>query len=463
MIDISMVLVFLILLILEMIFYGFNAALQNRSNADADDNEKKPDKKAERLQYMIENPAKYSNAVQLGIVMINMLLGAFLLVRLYNYFCSLIFVTVIKIMGWNARWQIECLVELTAIVVTVCMLYIVLTFGVLIPRKAASRYPDAWINLFVTPIYIFVRIAAPFTGFISITARGILQVFGIKGLNETADVTEEEIRSMISVGHEQGVLLESEAEMITNIFEYGEKEAKDIMINRNNMIAIDCNMTLQEAAAFIINEHNSRFPVYDGTIDHIVGILHLKDVMRMQMNDKMSGKPIGKIKGLLREPFFITETRKIDDLLKTMQNEKIQMAIVIDEYGQTAGLLALEDILEEIVGKIQDEYDEEESYIKENGQNEYIIDGMMPLDELSEQLGITMEEEVFDTVNGFVISRLEHIPEDGEEFEFQYKGYLFKILEAKNLMVQSVSASKLPETEQDKEKNAQMVEETEKK
>ncbi|MDE5867235.1 MAG: hemolysin family protein, partial [Lachnospiraceae bacterium] len=361
MIDIGMVLVFLTLLILEMMFYGFNAALQNRSNADADDNEKKPDKKAERLQYLIDNPAKYSNAVQLGIVMINMLLGAFLLVRLYNYFCSLIFVTVIKIMGWNAKWQIECFVVLTAIVVTVCMLYIVLTFGVLIPRKAASRYPDAWISLCITPVYLFVRIAAPFTGFISITARGILQVFGIKGLDETADVTEEEIRSMISVGHEQGVLLESEAEMITNIFEYGEKEAKDIMINRNNMIAIDSDMTLQEAAAFIINEHNSRFPVYDGTIDHIVGILHLKDVMRMQMNDKMSGKPIGKIKGLLREPFFITETRKIDDLLKTMQNEKIQMAIVIDEYGQTAGLLALEDILEEIVGKIQDEYDEEES------------------------------------------------------------------------------------------------------
>lgn len=466
MIDIGIALVFFVLLILEMMFYGFNAALQSRSNNDAEDNDNKQDKKAAKLQYMIDNPAKYSNAVQLGIVMVNMLLGAFLLVRLYNFFCSLVFVAAGRSIGWQNRqyrWLIECFVALTAIVVTVCMLYIVLTFGVLIPRKAASRYPDAWIRLCIVPVYFFVRIAAPFTGLISITARGILQVFGIKGLDETADVTEEEIRSMISVGHEQGVLLESEAEMITNIFEYGEKEAKDIMVNRNNMIAIDCNMTLQEAAAFIINEHNSRFPVYDGTIDHIVGILHLKDVMRMQMNDKMSGKSIGKIRGLLREPLFITETRKIDDLLRTMQNEKIQMAIVIDEYGQTAGLLALEDILEEIVGKIQDEYDEEESYIKENGQDEYIIDGMMPLDELEEQLGVTMDEEVFDTVNGFVISRLEHIPEDGEEFEFQYKGYLFKILEAKNMMVQSVRASKIPEIEEDAEKNAQMVEETEKK
>ncbi|MCM1263786.1 MAG: hemolysin family protein [Butyrivibrio sp.] len=460
---VGVVLIFMVLLILEMMFYGFNAALQNISNTDADNNEEKAGIKAERLQYMIDNPAKYSNAMQLGIVMINMLLGSFLLFRLYDIARNLI-VNWAKDMGWiHMKWQTECLVVLTAIVVTICMLYIVLTFGVLIPRKAASRYPDAWVKFWITPIYIFVRFAAPFTGFISMTARGILQVFGIKGLDDTADVTEEEIRSLINVGHEQGVLLESEAEMLTNIFEYGEKEAKDIMVNRNNMIAIDCNMTLQEAAAFIIDEHNSRFPVYDGTIDHIVGILHLKDVMRMQMNDKMSGKAIGKIKGLLREPLFITETRKIDDLLRTMQNEKIQMAIVIDEYGQTAGLLALEDILEEIVGNIQDEYDEEESYIKENGHDEYIIDGMMPLDELEEQLEITIDDKLFDTVNGFVISKLEHIPEDGEEFEFIYKGYLFKILEAGNLMVQSVSAAKIPETKEGEEKNEQTVEETEKK
>lgn len=458
--DIGMILIFLVLLFFEMMFYGFSAALQNRSNNDAEDSDKKPDKKTKRLQYMIDNPAKYSNAVQLGIVMSNMLLGAFLLVRLYNYFCVLMFAIIGRNMGWQTDWRLEGVVVVTAVIVTICMLYIVLTFGVLIPRKAASRYPGAWIKFCITPIYFFVRIAAPFTGFISATARGILQIFGIKGLDETADVTEEEIRSMISVGHEQGVLPESEAEMITNIFEYGEKEAKDIMVNRNNMIAIDSNMTLQEAAAFIINEHNSRFPVYNGTLDHIVGILHLKDVMRMQMSDKMSCKPIGKIKGLLREPFFITETRKIDDLLKTMQKEKIQMAIVIDEYGQAAGLLALEDILEEIVGKIQDEYDEEESYIKENGQNEYIIDGMMPLDELQEQLGITMDGEVFDTVNGFMISRLEHIPEDNEEFKFIYKGYRFEIIEAKNMMVQSVRASKIPETETETEKNDKTVEES---
>lgn len=455
----GIVLIFFILLFLEMMLYGFHAAMQSRREQEPDEILKEPEKKAARLQYMIDNPSKYSNALQFGLISVNMLLGALHLYRLNSYFGYLIYRMAESHLGGLLIWQVRVLAILTGIIVTVGLLYIVLTFGMLIPKKAASRYPDIWIRLCITPVYYIVRIAAPFTSFVSLSAKGILQLFGIKGLDETVDVTEEEIISMINVGHEQGVLLASEAEMITNIFEYGDKEAKDIMVNRNNMIAIDCNVTLQEAASFILEEHNSRFPVYNGTIDHIVGILHLKDVMRMQMNEKMLSRPIGKVKGLLREPLFITETRKLDDLLKTMQNEKIQMAIVIDEYGQTAGLLALEDILEEIVGNIQDEYDEEESYIKENGQDEYIIDGMMPLDELEEKLGITLEEENFDTVNGFVISRLEHIPEDGEEFEFWYQGYQFKIMEAKDRMIHSVLAAKMPMPEDEEEKNDKIVEE----
>ncbi|MCM1173874.1 MAG: hemolysin family protein [Blautia sp.] len=459
------VLVFLILLFLEMMVYGFSSAVQNRHEHEREPEkaQKKPDKKMARLQYLIDNPAKYTNAIQLGVVTVNMLFGALYLYRLNSYFGYIVCRMAVDHISGLAGWHITCLAVLTAVIVTVCLLYIVLMFGVLIPKKAASRYPDMWIRFCMTPIYYYVRVTASFTGLVSVSARGILQLLGIKGLDAAADVTEEEIISMINVGHEQGVLLASEAEMITNIFEYSEKEAKDVMVNRNNMIALDCNATLQEAAAFILEEHNSRFPVYHDTLDHIVGILHLKDVMRMQMNEKMLNKPIGKIRGLLREPLFITETRKIDSLLKTMQNEKIQMAIVVDEYGQTAGLLALEDILEEIVGKIQDEYDEEESYIRENGQDEYIIDGMMPLDELEEQLGVSLKEENFDTVNGFVISRLEHIPEEGEEFEFRHQGYLFKILEVKGRMIQSVLAMKITGPEEGEEKKSGTVEETEEK
>lgn len=436
------IIVFIVLLFVDMFFYGFGAAItalnvkeiERRAQEDRD-------KKSLRLEKIIGNPTEYVNTVQLITTLINVILGA---------------VHLSTMLGIMSRWlaalaerQLKldwlpagAVMVLAAILSTILLLYIVLTLGVLLPKKVAARIPERWAYTCITPVFFVTKLLMPFTGLVTVTTGAILRLFGIKDHSGEADVTEEEIIHMVNEGHEQGVIQASEAEMITNIFEYGDKEAKDIMINRNNLIAIDCTMTLQEAAAFIVEAHNSRFPVYDETIDHIIGILHLKDVMRMQMNEKMRNRPIGKIKGLLREPRFITEKRKINDLFQVMQKEKIQMVIVIDEYGQTAGLVALEDILEEIVGNIQDEYDEDATYIKESGTDHYVIQGMMPLEELEEKLQISFEDEPFDTVNGFVISRLEHIPEEGEDFEFTYSGYTFRIMEVKDHMIQSVSARK---------------------
>ena len=443
---------FVVMLILEMAFYGFSTAMQNRRGMDredgtaggeeAEEQTAKQKKKQARLAYMMEQHAAYATATQLGVVTINLLLGAFILYRLNSYFSFLISDQVRVRFGASAGWQMRTLALAVPFLVTAFLLYIIMTIGVMVPKKAAAKHPDKWLLALVTPFYYYVRIISPFSSLIFVTSKMVLHLLGVRDADDREDVTEEEILSMVSVGHEQGILHASEAEMITNIFEYGDKEAKDIMINRNNLIAIDCTMTLQEAAAFIVEAHNSRFPVYDETIDHIIGILHLKDVMRMQMNEKMRSRPIGKIKGLLREPRFITEKRKINDLFQVMQKEKIQMVIVIDEYGQTAGLVALEDILEEIVGNIQDEYDEDETYIRESGADNDVIQGLMPLEELEEKLQVSFEDEPFDTVNGFVISRLEHIPEEGEDFEFEYGGYTFRIMEVKDRMIQTVSARK---------------------
>lgn len=441
---------FVFMLVLEMGFYGFSAAMQNYRGTDREEGGTggeepqeqtgRQKKKQERLAYMLEQHAAYATATQLGVVTINLLLGAFILYRLNRYFSYMVSDQVQLRFGTLTAWELRILAAVVPIVVTVFLLYIIMTVGVMVPKKMAAKRPERWVYALVTPFYYYVRMVSPFSSLIFVTSKLVLHLFGVRDADDREDVTEEEILSMVSVGHEQGILHASEAEMITNIFEYGDKEAKDIMINRNNLIAMDCTMTLQEAAAFIVGAHNSRFPVYDETIDHIIGILHLKDVMRMQMNEKMRNRPIGKIRGLLREPRFITEGRKINDLFQMMQKEKIQMVIVIDEYGQTAGLVALEDILEEIVGNIQDEYDEEATYIRENGEGHYVIQGMMPLEELSEKLGVSFEDEPFDTVNGFVISRLEHIPEEGEDFEFSYEGYIFRITEVKNHMIQTVSA-----------------------
>ena len=275
-----------------------------------------------------------------------------------------------------------------------------------------------------------------------------MRVFGISVKNNSEDVTEEEIISMVNEGHEQGVLLATEAEMITKIFEFGDKEAQDIMTHRKNILAIDRNMTLADALDYMLSESKSRFPVYEENIDQIIGILHFRDAMRMYREPENMSLAVGDIDGLVRETMYIPQTKNIDDLFKDMQSTKTQMVIVVDEYGQTAGLLAMEDILEEIVGNIMDEYDEDEAYIEETeNDDEYIIEGITPLEELEERFGISFDEEEFETLNGFLISKMDKIPEEDEEFSIDVGGYNFRILSVENRMIKSVLVTKLPEEE----------------
>ena len=209
---------------------------------------------------------------------------------------------------------------------------------------------------------------------ISIRITGIIRK-RLKARKE-AQAAEENILSMVNESHEQGYIEASEAEMISNIFEFGDKQAQDIMTDRSNITSIEADMTLEDAMNFMLNESNSRFPVYKENLDHIIGIIYLKDAFRIARNRALLDKPIEEIEGLLRPAHFIPETRNVDDLFKTMRATKLQMVMVIDEYGQTSGLVALEDILEEIVGNIMDEYDEDEGHIEQKANNKFIIDGM---------------------------------------------------------------------------------------
>lgn len=261
-------------------------------------------------------------------------------------------------------------------------------------------------------------------------------------LQKENNVIEDEILSMVNEGHETGVLQATEAKMINNIFEFSDKEAKDIMTNRSNIIGIDGNECLKDVVSFMLSEANSRYPVYIDNIDHIIGVLHLKDACRMLQDETKADKPVKSIKGLLRNANFIPETRKIDVLFKTMQSLKTHFVIVIDEYGQTSGVLTMEDILEEIVGNIFDEYDEEEAFIKSKGKDSYEIDGLTPLDELGDTLDIDFSDLEFETLNGLMISKLEHIPAEHEDFEMDFSGYKFKILAVENKIIKRVLVSK---------------------
>lgn len=263
---------------------------------------------------------------------------------------------------------------------------------------------------------------------------------------DSSEHVTEEIISMVNEGHEQGVFQAAEAEMITNIFEFGDKEAKDIMTNRKNILAIGQDMLLADAISQMLEAGKSRFPVYHETIDEIVGILHFRDAIVADRKPGNSDKEVGSIEGLLREAMVVPETKNIASLFRTMQRTKTQMVIVVDEYGQTKGILAMEDILEEIVGNIQDEYDEDEQYIEETGnKDEYIIDGITPLEELEERFSISFHEEEFETLNGFMISRMDKIPEENEDFSVEVDGYRFQILSVEHKMIKSVLVTKKKE------------------
>lgn len=449
---IASIIFFVVLVLTDMLFYGFGSAIQYLNGGDIEKRAaEEKDAKSVRLQKIMENPTQFVNTVQLVVTLINLIMGGFYLglwLKEIQYFLETDLSRAFKPVSALSP-QTTGMISL--VVTMAVLIYILLTFGVLVPKRIASRYPEKWAYAFVNPIYFMTGLLSPLTGAITHTTNGLLVLCGMKGEGDVADVTEEEIISMVNEGHEQGVLLASEAEMITNIFEFGDKEAEDIMTQRSNIIGIESGTFLKEAIHFMLQERNSRYPVYEENIDHVIGIIHLKDALRIHASDEAMDQPVRDIDGLIREAEFVPETKNIDALFQYMQSKKIQMVVVIDEYGQTAGLVAMEDILEEIVGNIMDEYDEDEDYIEEKGKDEYVIEGMTPLDELEERLGIDLEENEFDTLNGFLISKMDKIQEEDEEFEIDVCGYNFKVLSVESKMIHSVLVTKLPEESREEE------------
>lgn len=451
--------IFVVLLLVDMLFYGFGAAVKELNAKELSEQEEGTgSRKAKRLYEIVVNPEQYINTVQLIVTLINLVMGGFFLGAFVSLGRHLLEKGVFERMR-DMAVPPALVSGLSLVLAGALLLYILLTFGVLIPKRLGARYAHKWAFACINPIYYITKIFAPITGLISVTAKGVLRIFGINGGREAEDVTEEEIISMVNEGHEQGVLLATEAEMITKIFEFGDKEAHDIMTHRKNVLAIDRNMTLGDALDYMLSESKSRFPVYEENIDHIVGILHFRDAMRAHREEGNMALPVGDIEGLLREVMFVPETKNIDALFQNMQHTKTQMVIVVDEYGQTMGLIAMEDILEEIVGNIMDEYDEDEEHIEETGNaDEYIIEGITPLEELEERFGISFHEEEFDTLNGFMISKMDKIPDENEEFSIEVDGYEFKIMSVEKRMIKSVLVRRLPEKKEEKDSKEQEAE-----
>ena len=413
----SMILV-VCLLVIDILFYGLGEALKGVNNREIERKaEENGDKRSRRLLKILDKPAIFVNTLQMMVTLLNFLIGAVFADEPY---------------------------------ILLGIFFGILTLGILMPKKLAARKPDKWAYITIVPVHYIMMLLWPFTWIVSKIVKVVLWIFGIRKEVELDDVTEEEILDMVNEGQEQGVLQASEAEMINNIIELDDKEAQDIMTHRNNIVAIDGEMLLSEALQFMLDSNNSRYPVYEENIDHIIGIIHLKDAMRLQTKEDFTDKPICELCDAIREVKFIPSTRNINELFKEMQSEKVQMVIVVDEYGQTDGLIAMEDILEEIVGNIMDEYDEDVEYIEEKSEDEYVIEGKTPLEDLEEILDISFAEEEFETINGFLISKLERIPsEEDENFTVDYEGYNFKILKVENKMIQSVLVTRVPDEDRE--------------
>ncbi len=272
----------------------------------------------------------------------------------------------------------------------------------------------------------------------------LLSLFGKKEeKRDQEEAFEEEIISKVTEGHIQGVLSGSEAEMIRNIFEFGDKDAKDIMVHRTNIAAIDGETLFSDALHFIVDSSFSRFPVYLNDLDNIIGIVHIKDVLKYLVDAGDVSLKVRDMDSIIQRVKFVPETHSINTLFAQMQQHKNHMVIVQDEYGQTSGIISMEDILEEIVGNIQDEHDNELSPVSAVTKDHFRMEGRTTLEEASELLGIDFSEEESETLNGFLIARLGRMPKEHEQFAIRACGYEFKVLDVKSMVIRNIDVTKL--------------------
>ncbi|MBQ3599779.1 MAG: DUF21 domain-containing protein [Lachnospiraceae bacterium] len=328
------------------------------------------------------------------------------------------------------------------IVVFFLVVYLLCLIGNVIPAKLALKHSMERLKKLVNLLEIFLQVMKPFNWMLKHTTCVLFKIMG-KNANEYQDsMTEEAIISVVNEGLEQGILENSEVEMISNIIEMDEKVVRDIMTRRQKIVALDGNLTVEEAIKVMMEKSYSRFPVYIGDIDNIVGIVFWKDITKyyIQHNDKTV-----LLSKLVKKPYMVPDTQKMDLLFEEMQLKKIHMAIAIDEYGQTAGIVAMEDVLEEIVGNIFDEFDVDEKMIMKQRDGKYFMRGLTSLEDVEKELGIDMTEELedYDTLNGLLVSKLGHIPGKKEKVDIIYKGYEFHIIDVKDKMIRFVRVHKI--------------------
>lgn len=434
----SQLLVLFILILLNAYFAATEIAFISLNDAKIEKQVKEGNKKAKQIQKMLKNPSKFLATIQIGITLAGFLSSAFAAEAFADKLAP--------VLNSNIPFlSIEVWKSISIIIITLILSYFTLVFGELVPKRLAMKYYEKIAYATVGVIKVISIVTAPFVKLLTISTNFVSKIFGV-GEEEEETVTEEEIKMMIDQGEEKGVIEETEKELINNVFDFNDIVASEIMTHRIDMYSIEINENLYELLDEIDEYKYSRIPVYEETIDNIKGILFLKDVLKL-----VSTKKEIKIKDILREAYFVPETKPIDEIFKELQNNKKQMAIVVDEYGGTAGLLTMEDILEELVGNIFDEYDEVEVEYKKIDDNTYLMEGSISWYELKKILEVELPEGDYETLSGYLIEKLGRLPDEKEHPIIEDEYLTYKIEEVADKRIKWVKICKNNQQELNKE------------
>ena len=423
------IIILVILILINAFFASAEIAFISLNDAKIDLLAKEEDKKAKKIQSMLKNPSKFLATIQIGVTLAGFLSSAF---------ASDIFADKLAPMlnNWIPNVSISTWKSVSIIIITIILSYFTLVFGELVPKRIAMKYYEKVSFASIGIIKTISIITAPFVKFLTFSTNIISKLFGVTG-EEEDNVTEEEIRMMVDVGEEKGTIQEEEKEMINNVFEFNDKFVSEIMIPRNKIFALDIDMTIAEVIEKLsVDMRYSRIPVYDENMDNIKGIIYIKDLLISNKNKN------SKIKSLVKEAYFVSETKRVNELFQELRKDKKQIAIVLDEYGGTAGMVTMEDILEEIVGEIYDEYDKETDKFKKIDNNTFLFDASIALYDVEKFLNIEIEEEDVDTLGGYLIKKLDRIPKDGEKPVVETEKVTYKIEKVKDRQIIKVKACK---------------------
>ena len=354
-------------------------------------------------------------------------------------------------------WLMSTVNDYIGGITTLLAVYLLLTifttvvfgaFCCILPRRLVSRRPEKTALTLLPLFTVFYYLSYPLYAVCAVIAFPFIRIFGIKLHDDTESVTEEDIREMMDVGEEIGAIEGIQKDMVNNIFEFDDITAGEIMTPRIDAIAVDVEDSLSEALRLAVDNGYSRLPVYEEDIDHIIGILYIKDLL------PYVGRSLPKkvtIRTLLRETHFVPDTKKCDELFEEMNAKHLQMAIVVDEYGGVAGIITIEDLLESIVGNMQDEFDHEDEEITQLDDDSFEVDGTLSVGELEELLDTELPEGDYDTVAGFVLDQLGHIPEEGEEAAIQFENLTFTVTEMDDLRIENIVVKRNPEEDDEAE------------